>query len=529
MLSRDTAHGRWAAMVAVAVIVGISLGGVVTMPLAEPDEARYAETARLMLETGDWIVPHLEAKAFLDKPPLLYWLSAFSFRILGVGDASARLPVFFAALGCLAIVFVQARKLFDRDTAWISIAILASSPLFFGMEELLTMDMLLTFWTTAGMAAVWLGSRRGGKRWIQLAYLVSAFGVLTKGPIAVVLIWLPAFVYLVGRRELGSTRYWLDWAAAVAFILICAPWFLLVNAREAGFVSNFLWHHHIERFAHPWHHGEPFWFFLPVALVGMFPWSALWIFDLKRSWSMLTELPRRPEVSYLLLCAAVPLVIFSASSSKLIPYLLPSIPPLAILMGIFYRRLLDSRCPAVLSRGGLSFAVAGAATLACGLLFLAWEPHWRAPILRPLLILGGSAVLVAGSLSKILVGNRFRAGALASLMLGTASLLFMIQVGRGDLAKNYRALSLEANRQLPHDTVIWSVGGYFPAVDFYLGRELHSVSTGDVGTLRRAWESAQPTALFVPSRNVEAVRAVLPTGRIIAQQREAAVIYNGRH
>ncbi len=516
-------------MLALAVIVGISLYGVVTMPLAEPDEARYAETARQMLETGDWIVPHLEAKAFLDKPPLLYWLSAVSFRVFGVGDASARLPVFVAALCCLLIVFHQARKLFDRDTAWISAAILASSPLFFGMEELLTMDMPLTLWTTAGMAAVWLGSRQDGKRWIQLAYGASAFGVLTKGPIAVVLIWLPAFIYFVGRRDLGPLRYWWDWVAGAVFVLICAPWFWLVNAREAGFISNFLWHHHLERFLNPWHHREPFWFFLPVALVGVLPWSILWIFDPRRSWSVLTDLPRRPEVSYLVLCAAVPFLIFSASSSKLIPYLLPSIPPLAILMGIFYRRLLESRCPAVLSRGGVCFAVAGAATLACGLLFLAWEPHWRVPILRPLLILGGSALLVTGMLSRSLVTNGFRAGALTALLLGTASLLFVIQAGRGGLAKNYRALSMAAHRQLPKDTVIWSVGGYYPAVDFYLQRELPSVSTEDVSTLEDVWKGAHPLAIFVPGRNLAAVRAALPGGRIIAQQRSAAVIYNQGH
>jgi len=240
VLPAPTAVGHtsylWPATFATALIIGISLAGVLSMPLAEPDEGRYAETARIMFHSGNWLVPYLGTEAFLDKPPLLYWLSALSFHFLGVTDAAARMPIFVAALCCMAIVFSFARRSFGSETAWLSVAVLASSPLFFAFGQLLTMDMLLTLWTTAGMAAVWLGTRSGGKAWIRLAYVVSAVGVLTKGPVALVLIWLPGFLYFAVRRDFRFLEHWFDWLGGALFIAICVPWFWLVNAKEPGFL-----------------------------------------------------------------------------------------------------------------------------------------------------------------------------------------------------------------------------------------------------------------------------------------------------
>ncbi len=471
----DTTRNRYGIVVAVGMMVAISLGGVLAMPLAEPDEARYAETARLMLITGDWIVPHLGGEVFLDKPPLLYWLSALSLRTFGISDTAARLPVFVAALCCLAIVFRQAKRSFDRDTAWLAVAILASSPLFFGFGQLLTMDMLLTAWTTAGMAALWFGSRPGGRAWIRIAYLVSAFGALSKGPIAVVLIWLPGLLYFVARRDLASMKRWWDPAAAIAFAAICAPWFWLVETRQPGFASSFLWHHHFERFMNPWHHSEPAWFFVPVGLVGMLPWSILWVFDPIHMRSVMADLRRDPRLAYLACCAVVPFVLFSLSSSKLIPYVLPALPPLAILLALVYTRALQATTARVLSRGGTFVAVGGTIALTVGLLFYAWVPHWRIPILRPLLVLGGAALLATGSACRILTLRGFRAAALNALLLGIASLLFMVQIGRGELAKEFRTLTTEVRIQTPKETAVWSIGEYRPAVDFYLGKPVEVV------------------------------------------------------
>ncbi len=518
---------RWSLIAVLALVAAISLGGVLSLPLAEPDEARYAETARLMFESGDWIVPQLGSAVFLDKPPLLYWLSALSFHFFGVGDASARLPIFLAALGCLAVTFEFSRRLFGSSTAWLSVTLLASCPLFFGLAELLTMDMLLTFWTMAGMAAVWFAIQGENPAWVRFTYLVSAFGVLTKGPIAVVLIWCPAILFLSWHKQLAMVRRLWDWRGLALFALLCAPWFLLVETRQPGFIANFLWHHHVERFVAPWHHREPVWFFAPVLIVGLLPWSVLWLLDPRRSWSEIVSLSRLSAGAYLFFCAACPLIVFSMSSSKLIPYVLPSVPPLAIALGVVYRRHLDTAATTFLPRAGGLVAISGFVALACGLLFVVWVPHWRVPTLRPLLLFGGCALMATGLMVRFLAARGSSIDALAALLVSVAVLLLMIQTGRGELAGNFRELASIVREELPAATKVISAVGYQPGIDFYLGRQIETVESGAVEHLRNSWDGSGPVAVLVSSSDVERVMSVLRGGKIVGRQRHSVLVFNG--
>jgi 4-amino-4-deoxy-L-arabinose transferase-like glycosyltransferase len=479
-----------------------------------------------MVTSGDWLVPRLENSPFLDKPPLLYWLSAVSFEIFGVSDASARLPIFLSALLCLGITYAQTRRAFGKPAAQMAAVVLASSPLFFGLGQLLTMDMLLTSCTTAGMAAVWCGIRDHDRRWIYAGYAATALGVLAKGPIAAALIWLPIVLYAAVKRDFGVVRQCLQWRGLVGVAVICAPWFLLVNARVDGFLANFWWHHHVERFLNPWRHREPAWFYAPVALVGVFPWSILWLLTPKAAGAAVEEVRHHPTSAYLLLCALVPFVLFSLSSSKLIPYVLPGIPPLAALIGTVYHRILERAAPALLSRGGTLFAVAGGAALACGLLFYVWVPHWRIPILRPLLTIGGASVVAAGVLAHNQAGRARFGFALTSLLLGLTALLFFVESGRADLAKDYRALSRTARSDTPAGSTLLSIGGYRPAVDFYFGRQAEVLQKSDESRLQGIWQGTKPVTAFVPAGDVAHLQQILPGVRLIARDRHAAVIAN---
>lgn len=523
---RDLGPDRFATVLALFLILAIAFAGVLSLPLAEPDEARYAETARLMVASGDWLVPRLERSPFLDKPPLLYWLSALSFEIFGVSDASARLPIFLSALLCLALTYTQSKRAFSKPAARMAVVVLASSPLFFGLEQLLTMDMLLTACTTAGMAAVWRGVRDDDRRWIYVGYLATALGVLAKGPIAVLLVWLPILLYAAAQRDFAVARQCLQWRGIVGLIALCAPWFLLVNARVAGFLADFWWHHHVERFLNPWHHREPAWFYAPVALVGLFPWSVLWLLAPEAARAAVTDVRRHATSTYLVLCILVPFVLFSVSSSKLIPYVLPAIPPLAVLIGAVYHRILQRAAPTLLARGGILFAVAGSAALVCGLVFFIWVPHWRIPILRPLLTLGGASVVAAGVLARIQSGRARFGLALTSLLVGLTAILFFVETGRAELAKHYRALSLAARCETPAGAALLSFGGYRPAVDFYFGRQAEVVDESDESHLQAIWKGAKPVTAFVPAGDIERLQQILPGVRLIARDRHAAVIAN---
>jgi 4-amino-4-deoxy-L-arabinose transferase-like glycosyltransferase len=328
---------RLQSLLILTILPGLLLYSCMSFCLFEPDEGRYAEIPREMLERGEWVVPLLQGEPYLDKPPLLYWLVAASYRIFGIHDWAARLIPALAVHATVLLTYALGRHLLGERSAFWGALFLALAPGFVGMGRLLILDGLLTLWVTLSLLAAFLairGERLHHGYWL-LSALACGLGVLTKGPVAIVLL-VPA---LVAYRWLTSSSWrlgvsaWLRFAAVV--LAVALPWYIAVCAQLPHFARYFLWEHNVVRFLTPFDHLRPIWFYGPVLLFGLLPatllaWPCIRILcasdDESRS-------QRTPELGYLMLAGGWCVLFFSLSGCKLPTYILPAFPPLALVLG----------------------------------------------------------------------------------------------------------------------------------------------------------------------------------------------------
>ncbi|GFE59729.1 phospholipid carrier-dependent glycosyltransferase [Geobacter sp. AOG2] len=333
----DGGSGWLRDMVILAIVLGIPffqfLGG---LPLIDPDEGRYAEIPREMLEQGDFVTPTLNYVKYFEKPPLLYWLNAASFKLSGLTEHAARFPSALCGLLTILATYIIARRLYGRRTALIAALILGTSAGFVLQSRIILTDMLLTFCLTAALGAFIIASQREGRRSTPLPwyvfYLFCALAVLAKGLIGIVFPAGIIFFYLLlgGRwKLLGEMRIVTGLALLLA---IAAPWFVAVSLKNPEFARFFFIHEHFERFTSTVHgRYQPFWFFLPVLAATMLPWSFFIPGALRRAWRDRHHDDYQAGL-YLLIWAVLIFLFFSKSDSKLVPYILPIFPPLAILI-----------------------------------------------------------------------------------------------------------------------------------------------------------------------------------------------------
>ena len=335
--------GAWSGPVEFGAALLLCLIGLVVMlgnlsyPLFEPDESRYAQIAQEMIASGDWVTPTLEGKPYLDKPPLLYWLTALSFKTFGAGEMAARLPCAVSALLTVFALYALGRSLVGARAAWCGAVLLLLCGGFVLSGRFLLMDSLLTLFTTVSMLCMYEAQRDPRSRvgWWLISGIACGLGVLAKGPIAVVLCVPP----LVAARWLDESsravrvRHWVAFGAPI--FLLAIPWFVAISAVQTEFSGYFFWKHHIVRFFNAFDHRQPWWFYLPVGLAGMFPASLLFPFLARFlfSRSPVERSMRARELGYLMLAAAWILGLFSMSSCKLPSYILPAMPPLCLLLG----------------------------------------------------------------------------------------------------------------------------------------------------------------------------------------------------
>ena len=301
------------------------------VPLLEPQEARYAEIPRQMLTAGDWLTPTLHGHPYLDKPPLLYWLVIVSYKIFGVHDWAARLIPAAAGVLTVLLTYLWGRRVAGPRAGLLGAMVLCLSARYIYLARMLAFDTLLCLWVTASLAAAHIALREGQRRWWVLCGAACGLGILTKGPVALVLLVVPVLVLMfLDRRRLASdstpSGTVVPGLPSVLcclgmMLLVAGPWFVFMALRHADFLRYFFWEHHVVRFMAPFDHEEPFWFHIPGVLLGMLPWALL--------------LPgaRRKMCSFPLLCACWGLLFFSLSGCKRTVYILPVMPPLALGLG----------------------------------------------------------------------------------------------------------------------------------------------------------------------------------------------------
>ena len=314
------------------------------LPLIDPDEGRYAEIPREMLERWDFITPTLNYVHYFEKPPLLYWLNAASMKVFGLNEFAARLPSALCGVATVLTTYIIARRLYDRRTAIISALILATSTGFVIQSRIILTDMLLTFCLTAALGAFIVAASQEKHRdkpapW-YLFYFFSALAVLAKGLIGIVFPAGIIFFYLLLGREWSALKRMRLVSGLLLFLAVAAPWFVAVSLRNPEFARFFFIHEHFERFTSNVHgRSQPLWFFIPVLAGTMLPWSFFIPGALGRAWRSRHH-EGLPGLFLLIWCVLI-FLFFSKSGSKLVPYLLPIFPPLAIMIAGRFCALLE--------------------------------------------------------------------------------------------------------------------------------------------------------------------------------------------
>lgn len=321
-----------------SILLILCVGGVLMFsflgmyPLMDPDEPVYAETAREMIQFEDFVSPRIYGEYWYDKPPMYYWLVAGAFQLMGNSEFASRFPSAFLAIGGAVFLYWAGRRLVGERASLLSVLILLSSLEYFYLGNAAVTDMTLTFFLTVALVSFL-------QRNYYLMYLCCALGVLTKGPVALFFCGVIVGLYLLLTGNLKRLRTMKIPCGIVIFCAVAVPWYVaMYSLHGMAFVETFLGFHNVTRFLEPEHTSGVLWYYyIPVLLVGFFPWSAILVQSIR--YAIREKGETRDVCRFLLIWAGAVFFFFSASQTKLVSYILPMYPPLAMLGGIYIDRI----------------------------------------------------------------------------------------------------------------------------------------------------------------------------------------------
>jgi len=467
--------------------------------LVRPDEGRYAEISREMVATGDWLTPRLNGFKYFEKPALQYWATAGAFSLFGINEWTARLWTALTGFAGVLLVYFTGIRLFGRPAGLYAAAATASGFLYAFLGHFNTLDMGLTFFLTLALCAFLRAQTsaeaqpKQQRNWMLVAWAGAAFAVLSKGLIGALLPAGALFVYLAWQRDWHVLKRLHVLAGLALFLLITAPWFIAVSLANPEFFRFFFIYEHFERFLTKAHgRYQPPWYFVPVLLAGMAPWTLTLFPALARAFR---HDPARPTgefqpARFLLAWSAFIFLFFSVSSSKLPSYVLPIMPALALLIGAY----LAAAKGRVLLWQGLPFALVGII-----IMLLAPRTVERAEADLPLDILANyvpwltltGACMLAGALACAIFELRGRrAAAVISLAAGGLAMAQLPLTGHQSLASVYSASGIvkSVKSQIKADAPFYAVNTFDHTLPFYLGRTVTMVGYKDELAMAIGWE-----------------------------------------
>lgn len=360
MLSKTDSREVW--MLAALLFSGwfFSLWKLGSLALFDLDEGGYAEIAREMVVLNDWIIPRFNFLRLLDKPPLLYWLTAISFKCFGITEFAARMPVALGILGTMSLCHVIGKRFFGALAGFLSAMIFVTSTgvIVFESGRQLQPDMPLIFFLTATLTALLFGcfepERR--RRYFLLGYATMALAVMTKGLLGLVFPFLAFAGYVGLTRDFGLLRQLYLVRGSLIFLLLALPWHLAAELRSPGFLQFYLLDVHFLRY---FKEGAIASNMTSLSLPGfwggtmltLYPWVVFFPLVIRESFPRRTRNLKEPDkvALWLWLWAGVLLAFFSLGSFRLFYYGLPALPALAILSGRFWAKVIESRSTAGLS------------------------------------------------------------------------------------------------------------------------------------------------------------------------------------
>ncbi len=473
--------------VAVLLVLALWLGTLDMRELMPSDEGRYAQIAREMAATGDWVTIRYNGLKYFEKPPFHLWMSALAFEVFGVGAWQARLWGAVSGLLAIAIMMAAAARWWGRGVGVAAGWVLLAMPLWNLGSHFNSLDIGVSAALTVALGCFLIAQHpQAGaisrRRWMLAVWAAMGVAVLTKGLMGLVLPGLVLVVYTLWSRD------WALWArmhiglGLVVFAGVTVPWFALVTARNPEFAHFFFIHEHFQRYTSTVHQRhEPWWFFIPLMVAGFLPWSGL----RRGLTACVREAPRATSVfqpERLLAAWVVAIfVFFSASGSKLPGYILPVMPALAVLGALALERLTDRSLVRHLW-GMLAVAVAlAAATPLVGRLGSDITPQPLFAQYAGWLAVAAAAVLGATAVSLGFARRGRRPIAVGVYAMGWLIATTMGIVGHDTVGRSASGVALvpAVRAVLAPDMPLYGVRRLDHTLPFYLGHRLTMVEYAD--------------------------------------------------
>lgn len=473
--------------------------------LWETDEARYAEIAREMVESGDWVTPRLNYVKYFEKPALTHWLVGLSFApffpdpadykqgaadpayavareaFYAKADYLARLtPAVFASLTVL-LVYLLGARLWEPRSGFYAGVVLATGLMFWTLSQVLLVDMVLCCGVALAVWGAW-ELRSGHRRGLYAFWVGCAMGFMTKGLLGPGLPAIAVLAYIAVSGEWVLLRALAHWHGPLVFLVLVAPWNLWMSIVNPEYPAYFVQENFGRLLAgEEFKRAQPFWYYLPLLPAALLPWLALLPWALWQAWpGRAWRAPAQRPWLFVAAWAVVPFLFLSASSSKMMHYVLPVLPPLALFLGRPLGSLMSAwrtaAAPAGVRWGLVALAVLGLVA-GVGLVLapaITSEVSWKQ--------VGGYLLLIPLSFCLLAVAVfalRGRAwAALAGPCLAFAGILACaaVAVPRLDEYRSVRGLAAPLRAELTAGDMLVSFGDYYQGLPFYAGRRVVMVN-----------------------------------------------------
>lgn len=450
--------------------------------LWEGGEVRHAEVAREMAAGGDWVTPRLNYAEYLERPALTYWAAALSFKLFGVSERSARLaPAFFATL-CVLLTYLLASSLYNREAGFWAGICLATMAMFFVLARVPLADMqllsavLLTFWGAWEL-------RQGHGFGLYAFWAGCAAGLLIKGLLGPGLPAGAVLIYCALAKEWGLVKKLANWRGMVLAAVIALPWIIWAGVIHPELIGALFIDEQLGGlFSAGPHHRQPFYYYLWVLPLAAFPWSVLAPWAIGRAWPGSTwNLPASRSWLFVMVWGGWLFVFICLARTKMMPYILPVLPALAIMIGAGL---------GVLARSGLRGETPHGMRATLTGLALAAMSFGLAPLLYPALVPGvgfnqmGVVMLLAPALGVavglgVFFGRSRRFMALAA-PVGVFLVLMVCMAAATPVLDGYRSMAGLVKPLTPvlkRDDVLVNYGGDYYGTVFYSGRKVVGVSS----------------------------------------------------
>ena len=447
--------------------------------LLEPDEGRNAEVMREMATHGPWWLPRLNGLPYVDKPVAHFAVGAAAVRAFGPTESAARLPSLLFTLGTLVVIGGFAHRTIGRQAGWHAAVVTAATPFTLAYARTVIPDATLTFCVTGALAAFYLAVDAAERaapagRWSLAGWAAVALGVLTKGPVALAFPLLVALPYAAWRRRLATV---LDPRGLLLLLGVVLPWVFAMSTVVPDFLGYVLFVETAQRVAtDALGRTEPWWYFLPVLVGAALPWSLLLPQALPDAVRALRERRVDPRAVFAALWLVAPLVLFSLSRSKRPQYVLPLLPPVALLVALWWRQRPDRLAGA--RSAGIGVALLGVSVAVLAPVLPGWFDTRTAvgAAIGPTAVRLGAVGIVGGA-AAVLAATR-GSWALPALVLPVAALPFvsttlMHAIGED---RSSRAVALAVRPFLTERTEVVAIGTYPLSLPFYLERTLTLVT-----------------------------------------------------